>query len=127
MWTVFDATNRPVANVDFEPNRDELALREEQAIYHEEYMALEEVMLVGASARKKPLLVLTGVVLEQTATITVACEEAAVTEVPLTINGTAVLKPIGDFRLTGEPGLKVMIDFARETFRGEQLEVEFGG
>lgn len=125
MWTIFNAAGKAVANSDFQPNNEELAARGERAVFHQEIISLDEIMLNGNSVKYKPLVVLSMRVDRGTATVSVGCDDPAVLQIPLIIGETCVMKPQGDFVINGEAGVRVVIDFEREFLRGKRLEVIF--
>ena len=125
MWTIFNSEQKAVANCDYEPNQDALALQGEMAVFHEALIPLHEVCLKEGIVKRKPLLGLTVDKAELCAKITVTCDDQSISEVPLVIAGTTVTKPLGPFQLLGEPGVTVKIDFDRELFCSEPLEVSF--
>ncbi len=125
MWTIFNSEQKAIANCDYEPNQAELALRGERAVYHEEPISLHEALLHEGNVKRKPFLRLKAEKAELCATITITCEDESISEVPMVMAGTTVTKPLGSFKLLGEPGVTVKIDFNREQFCGEPLEVVF--
>lgn len=125
MWTIFNSQQKAIANCDFEPNQDELTLRGEKAVFHEELISLQEALFAEETVKRKPFLLITAEKTDNYVTITMACDVQDIYEVPLFIEGTAVTKPLGSFVLTGEPGLSVRISFDPELFCGEPLEVDF--
>lgn len=125
MWTVFNAAGKAVANSDFEPNNEELAARGERAVFHQEMISLDEIMLNGNSVKRKPLVVLSAKVDRGTATVAVGCDDPGVLQIPLIIGETCVIKPQGEFVINGEADVRVVIDFEREFLRGKCLEVMF--
>ncbi|MDF2927889.1 MAG: hypothetical protein K0Q75_127 [Anaerospora sp.] len=125
MWTIFNSQQKAIANCDYEPNQEELALRGEQAIFHETFISLQEALVYEGNVKRKPLLRLIAEMNDFCATIIITCEDQRISEVPLSIAGTAVTKSLGSFRLLGEPGVVVKIDFDTEQFCGEPLEVIF--
>lgn len=125
MWTIFNSEQKAVANCDYEPNQAELVLRGEKAVFHEELIPLHEACLKEGIVKRKPFLRLTAEKADYCATITVSCEDQSISEIPLEIAGAIVTKPLGLFQLLGEPGVTVIIDFDREQFCGEPLEVNF--
>ncbi|WP_312516256.1 hypothetical protein [Anaerospora sp.] len=125
MWTIFNSQQKAISNCDYEPNQEELTLRDEKAVYHEELIPLQEAFLNQGNVKRKPSLRLTAEKNDFCATITITCEDQSISEVPLSIAGTAVTKPLGSFQLFGEPSATVKIDFDTELFCGEPLEVNF--
>lgn len=125
MWTIFNSQQKAIANCDFEPNQAELALRAEMAVYHDEQIPLQEALFHEGNVKRKPFLRLSAEKAELCATITITCEDQSISKVPLVIAGTAVTRPLGSFKLLGEPGVTVKIDFDMEQFCGEPLEVIF--
>lgn len=125
MWTIFNSQQKAIANCDYEPNQDALTLQGERAIFHEALIPLHEACLKEGIVKRKPLVRLAAEKAELCATITITCEDQSISKVPLIIAGTTVTKPLGSFNLLGEPGVTVKIDFDRELFCGEPLEVSF--
>lgn len=125
MWTIFNSRQKAIANCDYEPNQAELALRGEKAVYHEKPISLHEALIHEGNVRRKPLIRLVAEKAELCATIAITCEDESISKVPLIIAGTTVIKPLGSFKLIGDPGVTVKIDFDREQFCGEPLEVIF--
>lgn len=125
MWTIFNSEQNAIANCDYEPNQDALALQGERAIFHEALIPLHEACLKEGIVKRKPLLSLTADKVELCAKITITCDDQSISEIPLEIAGAIVTKPLGAFQLLGEPGVTVKIDFDRELFCGEPLEVSF--
>jgi len=125
MWTIFNVQQKAIANCDYEPNQNELTLRGEKAVFHEEMIPLQEALFNEGNVKRKPLLRFTAEKIDFCATITITCEDQSISEVPLLIAGTAVTKPLGLFQLIGEPGVTVKIDIDTELFCGEPLEVNF--
>ena len=126
MWTIFNSQNKPLANCDYEPNQEELSIRGEQAIYHEYLVPLDEARLIDGIVDFKPLVTLRAEIVNHIAKITVECDDSTISTIPLLIAGVLVLKPVGSFTLVGEPELNVIIDFDKDSFRGNTLEVKFG-
>jgi len=93
MWTIFNEAGKAVANSDFQPNNEELAARGEQAVFHQEIISLNEIMLDGNNVKRKPLIVLFAKVDRGTATVAVGCDDPVVLEIPLKIGEVCVVKP----------------------------------
>lgn len=127
MWTIFDGQGRAVANCDAQPHFDDLALRGERAVYHQENIPLEEVILDGDVAKRKAVIELAVSVNGLSATVTASCRDTGVSEIPLLIGETKFVRPPGTFIVNGEPGVSLLIDFERDFFQGNCLEVIFDG
>lgn len=125
MWTIFNSEQKAIANCDYEPNQAALALQGEKAVFHEALIPLHEACFKEGIVKRKPLLIMTAEKAELCATIAITCEDESISEVPLIIAGTTVTKPLGSFQLLGDPGVTVKINFDREQFCGEPLEVVF--
>lgn len=125
MWTIFNSAGEAVANSDREPNQEDLAARGERAVFHEEAIALAEIMLTDNGVKHKPLLNLTATVVAMAATISVICDDPAIGEIPLMVGESRIVKPPGNWVLEGEPGVCVAVDVDRRLFRGNRLEVKF--
>jgi hypothetical protein len=125
MWTIFNSEGKTVGNCNFEPNHADLLTRGERACFHDEPIALPEALLDDGAVKRKPLVTLAATVVDSVATVTVACEDGSIAEIPLVIAGVAVTKPPGTLVIYGEPGIKLGIDFDRTRLRGKGLEVCF--
>ena len=125
MWTIFNSAGEAVSNCDREPNPEDLAVRSERAVFHEEEFALDEIMLAGGEVKRKPLVSLTAVVETMATTISVGCDDPAVGEILLIVGESRIVKPPGKWVLKGEPGVCVIVDVDRRLFRGNRLEVKF--
>lgn len=127
MWTIFNRRGKAVANCDAQPDQDDLAARGERAVYHQDVIPLAEAKLDGDVVGRKPLVTLEAALNGLSAIVSVSCSDTVISQIPLFIGGTTVLKPPGDFTLDGEPGIRLVIDFDRGLFRGDSLEVLFDG
>jgi hypothetical protein len=125
MWTVFNVQNKAIANCNYKPSVEDLASREETAHFHEEVIELWDAMLEDGIVKRKYLVTLSAAVSGNTAEISVACDNPDIREIPLLVNDVKVIKSLGIFTIAGEPGMELVIDFERDLFRGEVLEVVF--
>jgi hypothetical protein len=125
MWTVFNAQGKAIVNCNYNPDMEDLASRGEAAYFHEEEIDLWDAMLEDGIVKRKYLVTLSVAVSGDTAEITIACDKPDIGEIPLLVNGVKVMKPPGTFTITGEAGVEIFIDFERDLFRGELLEVVF--
>lgn len=125
MWTIFDSEGRAVANSNLEPDNEDATARDERAVFHEEVISLDEIILDGNTIKRKPLIVLAATMDDFAATISVSCDDPTICEIPLLIGETHVIKPPGDWIIYGEAGVSTLVDFDRKLFRGKCLEVIF--